>query len=160
MFGSRSARALAAVACAVAIWAPTPPGAEARFGAGEAQDSLSIAWGYWRTLLPSSFVERHSTCRPGDVRIDWHLSLGSAMATATLDGCLLGDPVIDLERPTIRGLSDRHGCAVITHEYGHLLGFRHVSDPDALMSGVPTLGTRPPSRATWRRAWNRCERRL
>lgn len=152
---------LAAITCALALWGGGSDVAHAGFSRAEADTSVRVAWDYWHSLRqPSILGLLDVECRPGRVTLDWQLDLGPAMASASLGGCLRPAPTIKLERRTIRTLSDRHGCAIIAHEFGHLLGYGHVGDQRSLMSGALSGGQTPPAGATWRRAWNRCERRL
>jgi hypothetical protein len=148
------------VALLVAAACP-PPGAEARFTKREATDSTRVAWGFWHSLRPDRFDRRGFRCGPARVRIDWRQHLGDAMATAEMWGCRRErSPAIRLERPTIRRLSDVGACGIVTHEFGHLLGYRHVRKASQLMSGHPRHGAHPPARATWARAWSRCRNGL
>jgi hypothetical protein len=147
------------VALVVAAACP-PPGAEARFTKREATHSTRVAWGFWHSLRPHRFDRPGFRCGPQRVRIDWRRDLGDAMATADLWGCRVRSPQIRLERSTIRRLSDVGACGIVTHEFGHLLGYRHVRKPSQLMSGHPRHGAHPPRRATWARAWARCRRGL
>jgi hypothetical protein len=157
--GGRST--LAALAGALALWGGGSDIAHAGFSRAEADTSVRVAWDYWHSFKRPGLLDLlNGDCRPGRVTLDWRLDLGDAMASASLEGCLELAPTIKLERPTIRTLSDRHGCAVITHEFGHLLGYGHVRDQRSLMSGASSGGRTPPAGATWERAWNRCERRL
>ena len=144
--------------CALAFGAPAP--ASARFSDRDAARSLEVAWRYWHSLRPAIFEREGYHCNRGEVELVWMRSMGPAMARAELWGCRLDPPELMLEEATIRSLGDVHACGVVTHEFGHLLGYRHVSNPDHVMSGEPSEGERPPRRATWRRAWRRCRRGL
>jgi hypothetical protein len=148
---------LAAVAVlAAAGW--SPGAASARFTDHEARVSVRVAHGYWHDLAPNVVERTGYHCGPVNVVLDWLRNLGSAMALADLWGCRDDAPTIQLERRTIRGLSDVGACGIITHEFGHLLGFRHTNRKRSVMSGAPSQGEKPPRRATWKRAWHRCRR--
>ena len=151
---------MTAATAVVAAGLFTAPGASARFTSAEATASLGVAWHYWHSLVPERFELAGFQCGLGSVQIDWRPDLGTAMATAAIGGCFAPSPSIRLEGPTVRGLGDIRACGVITHEYGHLLGYAHVSDPEQVMSGEPGPGIRPPAGATWKRAWARCRRAL
>jgi hypothetical protein len=147
------------VAVVVAVVLASASGvASARFTDREAKVSARVAHDYWHSLDPEIFDRPGYHCNTGNVLLDWLRNLGSAMALADLWGCRDTTPTIQLERRTIRGLSDVGACGIVTHEYGHLLGYRHVGRRRNVMSGAPSQGETPPRRATWRRAWRRCER--
>jgi hypothetical protein len=138
----------------------TAPAADALFTTKEAQSSVNVARGYWHSFKPRIFDRSDYHCGRNSVQLDWRGDLGTAMARAELWGCRNRPPEIMLESGTIRGLSDVWACGVITHEYGHLLGFEHVLNSDHIMSGAPSSGDHPPRGATWERAWDRCRRAL
>ena len=148
-----------ALTVAVALAALQAP-AEARFTKGEADASVHVAFGFWHSLRPQRFDHPGFRCGPRWVKVDWRRSLGSAMAMADVGGCLERPPRIRLERSAVHRLSDVGACGIVTHEFGHLLGYRHVRPSSQLMSGDPGVGDRPPHKATWARAWLRCRRRL
>lgn len=151
----RRAITLAVLAAAVAPLA-SAPGAEAGFTGRDANISVRVAWHYWHSLRPARFHRDRYRCAAGAVKIDWRRSLGSAMASADIWGCRERPPEIRLEGPTVKRLNDIWACGVVTHEFGHPLGYEHVHDRDQLMSGAPGRGQHPPGAATWRRAWARC----
>lgn len=151
---------VAVAVVAVALVAAAPAGASHRFTGIKAQRSVYIAWGFWHSLVPTLFERRGYSCAPENVHLDWERSLGDAMAHAYIGGCLLDRPTIQLETTTIVELDEITGCAVIVHEFGHLLGYRHVAAPGQLMSGDRTLGHKPPQAATWKRARSRCARKV
>ena len=150
---------LAAVAgCVAAAWLPAP--ASARFTDHEANISVRAAHHFWHQVAPGVVERAGYNCGGQNVVLDWLRDLGSAMALADLWGCRQDRPTIELERGTIRGLSDVGACGIITHEYGHLLGFAHSPRDRSVMSGSPSRGETAPRRATWERAWQHCGRRL
>ena len=142
----------------VGLLAPT--GAGARFTDRDATTSVRVAWHFWHSLRPHRFSHDGYNCDQGDVKVDWRSSLGSSMAAADIRGCREDPAVILLEGPTIKRLGDVGACGIVTHEFGHLLGYEHVRNPDQLMSGDPGRGIHPPGAATWKRAWHRCRRAL
>jgi hypothetical protein len=146
----------AIVALAGLAWGPGS--ASARFTDHEARVSERVAHRYWHSLRPALFDRPGYNCDSGNVLLDWIRNLGSAMALADLWGCQDTPPTIQLERSTIRGLSDVGACGIITHEFGHLLGFAHSRRHRSVMSGDPSAGVTAPRRATWTRAWHRCRR--
>jgi hypothetical protein len=155
----RAFATLAAVAALVAsAWAPAS--ASARFTDHEANVSVRVAHHFWHRLAPSVVERAGYNCGGRNVVLDWLRDLGSAMALADLWGCRQDNPTIQLERGTIRGLSDVGACGIITHEFGHLLGFAHSPRDRSVMSGSHSSGETPPRRATWQRAWRHCDRRV
>jgi hypothetical protein len=150
--------ALLAAIVALAGLAWSPGKASARFTDHEGRVSVRVAHDYWHSLVPGVVDRPGYNCNSGNVILDWLRDLGSAMALADLWGCRTANPTIELETRTIRGLSDVGACGIITHEFGHLLGFRHTSRRRSVMSGAPSAGEKPPRRATWKRAWHRCRR--
>jgi hypothetical protein len=155
----RLAMVAAMIACAWPVSAATPE-ASARFSKSEAAVSKHVASRYWRSLKEGIFKRSSYHCGPTEVSLVWLANLGDAMASADIWGCRDDPPEIRLEEPTVKGLGDIHACGVITHEYGHLLGYRHVRNRNKVMSGEPSIGERPPAEATWERAWRRCDRHL
>jgi hypothetical protein len=154
-------RLLAFAAAVAATWGVVAADdAAARFSKPEARASVDIAWDYWRSLDPGGARRQRYACGPASIRLTWVPFLESAMAFAGIGGCRDPYPKIWLERRTIRSLEDVHGCSVLTHEVGHLLGYRHVKASKQLMSGDPTSGRKPPEQATWDRARRRCARAL
>jgi hypothetical protein len=150
---------LAAVAgFMAAAWLPAS--ASARFTDHEANTSVRVAHHFWHQLAPSVVERTTYNCGGRNVVLDWLRDLGSAMALADLWGCRQARPTIELERGTIRGLSDVGACGIITHEFGHLLGFAHSPRDRSVMSGSPSRGETAPRGATWERAWRYCGRRL
>jgi hypothetical protein len=157
--GTRAALRLlasvAAIATLVALaWGPAT--ATARFTEHEGKVSVRVAHRFWHSLAPNVVERADYNCQTGNVVLDWLADLGSAMALADLWGCRQEAPTIELERRTIRSLSDVGACGIITHEFGHLLGFAHSNRHRSVMSGDPSRGETPPRRATWKRAWRRC----
>jgi hypothetical protein len=153
----RRLAAIAAIVTLVALaWGPAT--ASARFTDHEGKVSVRVAHRFWHSLAPDVVDRADYNCQTGNVVLDWLGDLGSAMALADLWGCRQAAPTIELERGTIRGLSDVGACGIITHEFGHLLGFAHSSRHRSVMSGDPSRGETPPRRATWERAWHRCRR--
>ena len=148
---------LAALVLLSAAWAGP---ADARFTKREARDSVGIAWGFWRSLAPGGARKHGYACGPASIRLEWTGELREAMAFAGIGTCKDPYPKIWLETRTIKALEDVHGCAVIAHEVGHLLGYRHVEGSEQLMSGDQSIGRKPPKRATWDRARHRCSRSL
>ena len=142
----------------VGLLAPT--GADARFTDRDARSSVRVAWHFWHSLRPHRFDAKGYYCGKYEVKIDWRRRLGSSMALADIGGCRERPPTILLEGPTIRRLSDVGACGIVTHEFGHLLGYEHVRNPAQLMSGDPGPGIHPPGAATWKRAWHWCRRAL
>jgi hypothetical protein len=141
---------------ALALAVPGASRAQARVSNAEVKKSLEIAYDYWdsitnRTRLPGFH------CQRGNVGVVWHRDMGSAMASATLGGCTEPVPKVNLEEPTIRGLDDDHACAVITHEFGHLLGYPHNKTKNSIMytsANVLPVSLLTPHAATWERAYN------
>lgn len=148
------------VVAAAMLFLATAPAADARFTAQEAGSSVKVAWGYWHSFKPRIFERDDYHCGRNNVQLDWRVDLGTAMARAELWGCRNRPPEIMLESATIHGLSDVWACGVITHEFGHLLGYEHVSNDKHIMSGAPSPGDHPPRGATWERAWDRCRKAL
>ena len=136
--------------------ATAPDQADARVSRADVGKSLRIAHRYW-SGMSAQFELPGFRCDRGDVRGVWKDDLGSAMASALLAGCFAPKPKINLERPTIRRLADNHACAVIVHEFGHLLGYRHNQTSGSIMysstTGLLAVGPRVPKRATWTRAY-------
>ena len=151
---------MGAVAATIALMGVSAGSADARFTKLEARDSVQIAWGFWRTLEPGGALKHGYACGPASIRLDWTGELKEAMAFAGIGACEDPYPKIWLETRTIKALEDDHGCAVITHEVGHLLGYRHVEGSEQLMSGDSSIGRKPPREATWDRARARCSRSL
>ena len=149
---------VAVVALVAAAWSPAS--ASARFSEHEGTVSVHVAHHFWHRLAPSVVERAGYNCGGGNVVLDWLRDLGSAMALADLWGCRDDPPKIELERGTIRGLSDVGACGIITHEFGHLLGFAHSPRDGNVMSGSPSRGETPPRDATWNLAWRHCDRRL
>ena len=139
--------------------APADPAA-ARFTSAEGADAARIAWGFWHSLRPGEVERPRFHCAPAAIRIDWVADMGSSMASAMIGGCAYSPATITLERPTIARLDDVYACSVVTHEFGHLIGYRHSRNRQNVMSGDPGAGKRPPRRATWERARRRCARGL
>lgn len=112
---------------------------------------------YWKDIRPKLVKNR---CGGVKIRIDWRGPIDGMTASAPMDGCRRGNAVITVDRRDLRSYSRVGACAVITHEVGHLLGFRHTRRDRSLMSGVRSPGDgqwlKPPRRATWERAWKRC----
>jgi hypothetical protein len=157
---TRTLTLVAAAATLAVSGGPAAAPAGARFTASEGQSAVRIAWGYWHSLRPGQFARPEFGCSHEAVELDWLADLGTAMAGAIIGGCAESPPVISLERPTVSRLGDVRACGVVTHEFGHLLGFRHSSNADNVMSGDRGEGARSPRRATWKRAWRRCRRAL
>lgn len=145
---SRALAALLATCLLGALWAGP---AEARVSDRDMARSLRIAYDYWASMTDRVNRARYN-CERGNARARWHRDLGSAMATAKLGGCVDPVPRVNLEGPTIRRLGDAHTCGVITHEFGHLLGYLHNKTRGSIMYSS-TTGTRSgpdvARRATW-----------
>ena len=145
---------VALVAVFLGLASSSPP-AHARVSDRDVAQSLRIGYEFWGSITDRvSLPQFH--CEKGNVKVAWFPDLGSAMATARVLGCADLQPTINLEENTIRGLDDAHACAVITHEFGHLLGYTHNRTKGSIMyssSTGTTLGLPVPAKATWDRAY-------
>ena len=139
----------------IALGATGASPAEARVGNTDVKRSLKIAYDYWDSITNRTHLLGFH-CQRGNVEVVWHRDMGDAMASANLGGCIAPIPKINLEEPTIRGLDDEHACAMITHEFGHLLGYPHNKTKGSIMYtsalALP-ISLFTPSAATWDRAY-------
>ena len=131
--------------------------ATARVTDRDVRKSLRIAYDYWSSMTSRVHTPGYH-CRGDSVEPRWFKSLGDSMASAKIGGCDDSPPTVNLERPTVRRLKDDYACAVIIHEFGHLLGYAHTEKRGSIMY-TPSNGTRfgsaTPASATWRKAYRR-----
>ena len=155
--GANRVRVLVSVVVlSAALAVPISP-AEGRFTNREVRRALRVAFDYWAGM--SALI--HSPvyhCQRGNPKARWHDDLGSGMANARRGGCVEEIPVVNLERPTVRHLDDGHACAVIIHEFGHLLGYGHNRTEGSIMynsTDGSALELLVPPGATWTKAYRR-----
>ena len=117
---------------------------------------LHVAWDYWSTYAPSQVAGLKAKCGPDVVQIDWvDYYPAGGIAGAVVNGCnYLATPHIDVKN-TLLGADFGYECKVITHEYGHLIGYLHSSDSTSVMVGGAPYGAVPPA-ATMKRAEQMC----
>ena len=143
------------VGCFVGVLSANP--AEARVSNRDVTRSLRIAHDYWASM--TNRVKRDGYhCERGNASARWMRDMGGAMASARIGGCVDAVPTVYLEEPTIRRLDDDHACAVLTHEFGHLLGYLHNRTRGSIMHSS-TSGSRSgpdvPRGATWDKAYRK-----
>lgn len=104
---------------------PDPPQPWTPITDQQTYSDLVIAWSYWGAL---------PAC-PDGLRVYRADVPGTAEGEAQQLGC-----TIWLDPSTVHGLKRWYYCQLIAHEYGHLLGVDHSTDPRNLMH--PRLGRR------------------
>ena len=158
----RRAVSLLVLVCALLAAPALAPAPERAAAAGEAQiiraqwltDSLQLAEIYW--------ADRDKVCVNTDIEFDIIDEFrGPLMGVAEIGGCLdsfdectssgCPYPVEITIESVLASQGWRNFCVLILHEYGHLVGEEHTSQPYALMTG-PFLHGQPKFREPCRRA--------
>jgi hypothetical protein len=122
--------AVALAAAALAFATPASAGQGTTFLDDDLGTYFGIAHAYWGGQIPSC-VENGVTIVPvGAVLYDDPDP--SVAARAEQPGCRLW-----LDRRHWRTMGRAEACMVVVHEWGHLLGHGHSSDPSELMAELP-----------------------
>jgi hypothetical protein len=98
-----------------------------------------------------AFWGRSPACAKGvtTVRAQWSADPGAWAATVPGACAIALDPDFYPRPATLDpGLWDAAMCTVVTHEWGHLLGFGHAADPRSIMAPVAPLNA-VPGCAAW-----------
>jgi hypothetical protein len=140
-----------ALLAALALAAPAQASAMTRD-----QAALHVAWDYWNLYSPGQVADIQAKCAPDAVTISWvDYYPAGGIAGSVVNGCrysLL--PHIDI-KTTLYGADFPYLCKVVTHEYGHLVGYLHSSDSRSVMVGGTPTGS-VPAGATMKRAEQLC----
>jgi hypothetical protein len=128
-------RYTALAAAAIVLAASGPAVAAEPVASPDITTYLAVAQQYWHAPPPCPIVIVRDELRPD-----------SAVWAATLtDRCLIALDPDFYPRPL--GLDvwywQAEMCSVITHEYGHLLGYSHTTDPMSVMNPLTPLNVVP-----------------
>jgi hypothetical protein len=136
---------------ALALAIPAQAGAMTRDRAIE-----HVAWDYWNTYAPSQVADIQAKCAPDVVGINWvDYYPAGGIAGSVVNGCRYSlTPHIDI-KTTLFGADFTYVCKVVTHEYGHLIGYLHAADGKSVMAGGTPYGA-VPAGATMKRAEQMC----
>jgi hypothetical protein len=119
------------------------------------QAALHVAWDYWNTYAPSQVADIQ-TKSPDVVGLSWvDYYPAGGIAGSVVNGCRYSlTPHIDI-KTTLFGADFPYLCKVVTHEYGHLIGYMHASDGRSVMAGGTPYSS-VPAGATMKRAEQLC----
>ncbi|MDQ3571822.1 MAG: M57 family metalloprotease [Actinomycetota bacterium] len=122
------------------------------------QKALTIAWTFWTTYAPIQSSAVQLICSPQTVQIQWvDYYPAGGIAAASVDGCRNGNPYIRVNKNQASSRWVKF-CRVITHEYGHLIGFIHTENTKNVMASPDGYWGEVPSAATTTRAEQLCRR--
>jgi hypothetical protein len=119
------------LALATAVPATLPAAAEARWTNDDARRAIVKSARYW-----SAHRDRTECRYPVEHR--WRRTSSEVWGYAEYHGCLLYEgrmSYIVLAHRSRTRLNWVEFCTLVIHEYGHLLGYRHSSNPDSVMYG-------------------------
>lgn len=104
---------------------------------------LTYAAGHWGGVPVACTDGVFVTTR--ELAAGYNLTPGAAAAWATLGGCTVIVETVDPYLWPITDTNRRVWCRIMIHEYGHLLGYEHTSDPaDIMHATTPVNGSFGP----------------
>lgn len=130
-----------AAACLVALPHPDTASAAPVHGAVGTGAPLEVALG-----LAADFFGTRATCPPEGIALQVFPGPERASGWAPIGGCAWGPSARWIRLNTRYVFGWPRACTTIIHEYGHLLGLGHSTDPGSIMYPWPRLS--PVCRAT------------
>jgi hypothetical protein len=169
------ARRVAAAAAVAAFGLLLLPSGGDAFSQRAKHRSVDAAFHYWRSFSAKLVRDQDGRpCRDVEVKLVGEGQLGPGwIGEATYGACRRRDErrVIKVSKKYARSASRTDVCVVVVHEFGHLAGLGHSRHKKSVMYSPGFLGPfgetvqEPtdkdiPSRATEKRAKNRCRKAL
>lgn len=114
-------------------------------GTYEKNYAAGYADGFWKAREPNTYNNPvFAGCHPGDVRVTYYYHKGRVKATERIARTKVGYAkhkfsqragycTISFNKDALETTSPKIVCAAFTHEYGHLLGKHHSTDPVSVM---------------------------